>query len=73
MKKRTRIIITILLIIVIAIIILYPKIKPLLALNPETRKVLSKVKAEIPVARQGRQILNVSGFLIQPQRIKRSV
>lgn len=66
MKKGLRITITVLLIAVAAIIIFYPKYKSLLG------KVFRKQDqaAQIPGSRggsgMGRQVLNVSGFLIQP-------
>ena len=64
MNKRLRLIITILLIIVIAGIIFYPKIKPIFA-SAESRS-RNTGPGSGPGGMQGRQVLNVSGFLIQP-------
>lgn len=65
MKKRSRTITTILLILVIAVIISYPKIKPLFASNKEGSggPASEGVRSGMP---GGRQLLNVSGFLIKP-------
>ncbi len=65
MKKGLRITITVLLVLVIAVIIIYPKIKPLISSK------LSKSPSGImagggPGSGQGRQLLNVSGFVIRP-------
>ncbi len=62
MKKSLKVIITILLVAVLAVIIFYPKIKPLTG-------SLSKKKGNSGLmagSGQGRQVLNVSGFLIEP-------
>ncbi len=62
MKKSLKVFLTILLIIVLAVIILYPKIKPLVT------SIFKKEAISGPMAGpgQGRQLLNVSGFLIEP-------
>lgn len=67
MKKKLNLIITILLIVVIAGMIFYPKIKPLFskASGVPGMKTLSPGSGGM----QGRQILNVSGFLIEPSRL----
>ena len=68
MKKRNRLIITILLIVVAAVIILYPKIKPLLGSKsngPGSGQIAGRGSGSM----QARQVLNVSGFLIQPQQL----
>ena len=67
MKNKLKLIITISLIVVIAGIIFYPKIKPLFL------KVTKGPGGAVPGlgagSMQGRQLLNVSGFLIQPSRL----
>ncbi len=71
MNKRLRIIITILLILVIAVIIAYPKVMPLLV----SKKTSPPAAGKGAPAGQGggmmqsRQLLNVSGFLIQPTQM----
>jgi membrane fusion protein (multidrug efflux system) len=62
MNKRPRVLITILLIAVIAGIIFYPKIKPLFVSKSDRPGGPGRGS----FASQGRQLLNVSGFLIQP-------
>jgi membrane fusion protein (multidrug efflux system) len=69
MKKRNRLIITILLVVVAAIIILYPKIKPVFASKSNKTGLSGQGAGMGPGMSQGRQILNVSGFLIQPQKL----
>ena len=62
MKNRFKLISTILIIILITVIVAYPKIKPFLK---------SKSKGSdgyIPGIPQGRQILNVNGYLIKPEK-----
>jgi membrane fusion protein (multidrug efflux system) len=69
MNRKLRIIITIVLIIVLAGIIFYPKIKPLFAAKSRNSgQVSGRGTAQGPGAgrMQGRQLLNVNGFLIQP-------
>lgn len=69
MKKRNRIIITISLIVVAVIIILWPKVKPLLATKskgPGSSAQTTGRGPGGPGGGQGRQILNVSGFIITP-------
>ena len=68
MKKRNRLIITILLIVVAAVIILYPKIKPLLG-SKSNGPGSGQIAGRGPGSMQARQVLNVSGFLIQPQQL----
>ena len=60
MNKRFKQVLTIVIILFIVGIIVYPKVKPLLTTEevPETGKAGTK---------SGRQILNVSGYIIQPQ------
>ncbi len=65
MKRGIKITITILLMIVIAVIIGYPKIKPLLVSKKESKGN--------PAANIARQKLNVSGFLIKPTQMNEIV
>ena len=65
MKKRSKTITTILLILVIAVIISYPKLKPLFATNNEGPGGSTQPGGR-PGQTSGRQALNVSGFLIKP-------
>lgn len=67
MNKRLRLIITILLIVVVAGIIFYPKIKPLFASG--SKRSGGPGSGPGPGGMQGRQLLNVSGFLIEPSRM----
>jgi len=61
MKNRFKLISTILIIIAIALIVAYPKIKPLL-------KSKSKgTDGKSSIISQGRQVLNVSGYIIKPE------
>lgn len=71
MNKRLRITITILLILVVAVIIAYPKVKPLLSSKIKSPAVAGKGSAPGSGggSMQGRQVLNVSGFLIQPTQM----
>jgi len=69
MKKKNRIIITISLIVVVAIMILWPKVKPIFASKPKGGGTSDQSSGRGPGAGQGRQILNVSGFLIQPREL----
>jgi len=64
MKKRFNVIITILLIVVLAGIIFYPKIKPLFASKSNSPGGVGPGAGSGMM--QGRQLLNVSGFLIEP-------
>jgi membrane fusion protein, multidrug efflux system len=64
MKKRFNAVITVLLIVVLAGIIFYPKIKPLFASKSDNPG--SSGPGAGSGMMQGRQILNVSGYLIQP-------
>ena len=65
MKKRSKTIVTVLLILVIAIIISYPKLKPLFASDKEGPGGSAQPSGR-PGQTSVRQALNVSGFLIQP-------
>lgn len=67
MKNQQKLIITILLIVVIAGIIFYPKIKPIFA--AESRRSGNAGAGPGSAGGQGRQLLNVSGFLIQPSNM----
>jgi len=69
MHKRTRFIITTLLIIVIAGIIIYPKIKPLLVKKAPMQAAsgAGPGRGAGPGSGGARQSLNVSGFLIMPE------
>src|SRR4030042_1351064 len=68
MKKRNKLIITILLIVVAVVIILYPKIKPLLD-SKSKGPGSGQIEGRGPGSMQARQVLNVSGVLIQPQQL----
>lgn len=68
MNKRINLTITILLLLVIAVMIFYPKLKPLL----NSKSVSAAGKGGPGAgggAAQGRQVLNVSGFLIKPAQM----
>jgi membrane fusion protein (multidrug efflux system) len=73
MNKRNRIIIIILLIVVAAVIVFYPKIKPLFGSGAEGPAQSGQGGGSVGGGRgqgsQGRQILNASGFLIQPTKM----
>jgi membrane fusion protein, multidrug efflux system len=62
MKNRFQLITTILLIIAIIAIVAYPKIKPYL------KTKFSAAAGPEGSASQGRQVLNVSGYIIKPER-----
>ncbi len=62
MNKKFKVIITILLILTLAGIIFYPKIKPLFASKSNSPSGMAPGGGSM----QGRQLLNVSGFVIQP-------
>ncbi len=66
MNKKLRIAITILLAVVLAVIIFYPKIKPLFA-SKSTGSAQASGRG--PGGMQGRQLLNVSGFVIKPAQM----
>ncbi|MFZ2340262.1 MAG: efflux RND transporter periplasmic adaptor subunit [Bacteroidales bacterium] len=68
MKKRNRLIITILLILVAAVIVFYPKIKPLFSSKSGGPGGTGMTAGGGPGG-SGRQVLNVSGYLIQPQQL----
>lgn len=68
MKNRKRIVITVLLLLAAAMIIFYPKIKPLFAsksAGPDTGQAMGRGSGGM----SGRQVLNVSGYLIQPRKL----
>jgi membrane fusion protein (multidrug efflux system) len=66
MNNKLRIAITLLLAVVLAAIIFYPKIKPLFA----SKSIGSdQASGRGPVGMQGRQLLNVSGFVIKPAQM----
>ncbi len=65
MKKKNRLIITILLILVASVIVLYPKIKPVFA-SKTGGPGGSGMAARGGPGGPGRQLLNVSGYLIKP-------
>ena len=60
MNKNLKIVIIVLLSAVLALIIFYPKLKPVFA------NMGNKNEGPVPGMRQGRQVLNVSGFLVVP-------
>lgn len=62
MNKRFKLVSTILIIIVITVIVAYPKLKPLLTSKSEGFAGGNSMTA------MGRQVLNVSGYLIKPER-----
>jgi len=68
MKKKNRLIITILLIIVAAVIVLYPKIKPVFMAKSGGPGGPGMASGGGPggASGPGRQLLNVSGYLIMP-------
>lgn len=68
MKKRNRLIITILLILVAAVIVFYPKIKPILTSKSGGPEGPGMTAGGGPGG-SGRQVLNVSGYLIKPQQL----
>mgnify|MGYP005849210307 CR=1 FL=1 len=70
MNKKFRLIITILLILVVAVMIFYPKIKPVFAGRAQvTPGQRGPGGSGGPGGMSGRQLLNVSGYLIQPQEL----
>jgi membrane fusion protein (multidrug efflux system) len=69
MKDRKRIVIIILLLLVAAVIIFYPKIKPLLASRSSGPGASDQGTGRGAGGMSGRQLLNVSGYLIKPQRL----
>ncbi len=69
MKKRSRALIIILLIVVIAAIVAYPKIKPLFTADSMGQGISGSAEGRGPGQGQGRQTLNVSGYLIQPYQL----
>ncbi len=68
MKKRNRLIITILLILVAAVIVFYPKIKPIFSSKSGGPGGPGMTAGGGPGG-AGRQVLNVSGYLIKPQQM----
>ena len=69
MKKKNRILITISLVVVVAIMILWPKLKPIIASKPAGPGGSGQSSGAGPGGGPGRQILNVSGFLIRPREL----
>jgi membrane fusion protein (multidrug efflux system) len=67
MNKKLKLIITILIILVIAGLIAYPKVKPLLKEKPK-----GAVKGNAMMT-PGRQVLNVSGYVIKPEQLSEFV
>lgn len=74
MNKKFRLIITILLILVVAVMIFYPKIKPVFAGRAQVVPGQGGPggpggpgRSGGPGGTSGRQLLNVSGYIIQPQ------
>jgi len=65
MNKTFRLITTSLLIVLLAMIIFWPKIKPFLA----SQKQIGQARGGSGMMAQNRQILNVSGFVIQPTQM----
>lgn len=63
MNKRLRTTIFILLAVVLAVIIFFPKVKPLFASGPQGPG------SGGPGSGQGRQILNATGYLVEPQKM----
>ncbi|MCU0460418.1 MAG: efflux RND transporter periplasmic adaptor subunit [Bacteroidales bacterium] len=66
MKKGLKITISVLIIVLLAVVIFYPKIKPLLASLSGKQNTSGPSAGRGPGSGQGRQILSVSGFLIEP-------
>ena len=64
MKKSLKVTITVLLVGVLAVIIFYPKYKP--AVSSLFREKGNELQPGMRGPGQGRQVLNVSGFLIEP-------
>lgn len=71
MNKRFRIISTIAIILLLAIMIFYPKIKPLFSSEPKGGPVSGGQMMGGP--RGGQQILNVNGFLISPAQMNEMI
>ena len=65
MKNKFRLIITILLFILLALIIFYPKIKPLFS----SKEAGPGSRGRGGMMGQGRQVLNVSGYIINPTQM----
>lgn len=63
MSKKFKLVVTILIIIVLAVIIVYPKVKPLL-----TRKQKGPGKGDA-ILMPGIKVLNVSGYVIKPEQL----
>lgn len=68
MKKNYKVLATILLVVVLSVIIFYPKVKTLLAAKSRESSAM-QMPGPGPGGIQGRQILNVSGFLIEPAQM----
>jgi membrane fusion protein, multidrug efflux system len=73
MKKKLNLVIMILLIIVFAAIIAYPKVKPLFAAKSRMAAAPGGPGRGQGGSMQGRQLLNVSGFLIKPAQLSELV
>ncbi len=70
MKKNKNAIIIILLVLVAAVIVLYPKLKPLLGSgSKQGMPSAGQGGGRGPGGQGGRQVLNVSGLLIQPTKL----
>jgi len=68
MKKNQKVLVTILLVVVLTVIIIYPKTKTFLAAKSRESSAM-QMSDPGPGGIQGRQILNVSGFLIEPAQM----
>ena len=68
MKKNYKVLATILLVVVLSVIIFYPKVKTLLAAKSRESSAM-QMPGPGSGGIQGRQILNVSGFLIEPAQM----
>ena len=70
MNKRFKLIITILLILVVAAIIFYPKVKPLFgSKNKGAAAAAGRNPGGGPGSLQSRQVLSISGLLLEPVRM----
>lgn len=69
MNKRFKLIITILLILIVALIIFYPKIKPLFGSKSRIEEAGGMRPGGGQGSMQGRQVLSVSGLLVEPVKM----
>jgi membrane fusion protein (multidrug efflux system) len=69
MKKNKNAIIIILLVLVAAVIVFYPKVKPLLGSGSKQGMPPAGQRGGRGPGSQGRQVLNASGLLIQPSKL----